>query len=141
MNAEVTRRIRYTHDDERRTYNSHSNLTLEILENDVDPGIIDASDSETEKGDRDGDRVENFRKNNLRRSGCLHSSRRSARITGMEPQYMDLFCSSEGKYAVLTIDDISNIVQRDECFLYSVDLNESACTSSPATRYLDKATM
>ena len=36
------------------------------------------------------------------------------------------------------IDDVSNIVQRHECFLSSVGLNESTCTSSTATRYLVK---
>ena len=92
----------------------------------MDPGVVDVSDSETEEGDRDGDRVENFRKNTPRRSGRLQSSRRSARIAGREPQYMGLFCSSEGKDDVLIIDDVSNIVQRDNFFFSSVDLNDSA---------------
>ena len=31
---------------------------------------------------------------------------------------------------------MTNVVQRDECFLSSVDLNEDVCSSSPATRFL-----
>ena len=71
----MTRRIRHTHDDERRTHNN--NQTPEILKNDVDPVIVDVSDSETEEGDGDGDRVEHFRKNTPRRSRRLQISRRS----------------------------------------------------------------
>ena len=51
---------------------------------------------------------------------------------------MGLFCSSEGKDDELTLDGVTSIAQRDECFLSSVDLNESSCTSSTATRYLDR---
>ena len=31
---------------------------------------------------------------------------------------------------------MTNVVQRDECFLSSVDLNEDVCSRSPATRFL-----
>ena len=51
---------------------------------------------------------------------------------------MGLFCSLKGVEDVLGITDVCNIVQRGECFLASVDLSESKCASSPATRSLEK---
>ena len=49
-----------------------------------------------------------------------------------------MYYSLEGEEDVLNMDDVSKVVQRDECFLSSADLNDAACTSSPATRSLDK---
>ena len=100
LDAEVTRRIIHINDGR------GPSQTPEVIENDVDPGIVDTSNSETEEGNKNGDRVEHFRKNTPRRSGRLQISRRSEKITGREPQYMGLFCSLEGKDDVLTIDAV-----------------------------------
>ena len=51
---------------------------------------------------------------------------------------MGLFFSLEGKEDVLGVDDVPNIVHRDECFLSSIDLTAPICTGSPATTYLNK---
>ena len=92
LNAEVPRRIRNKRDDDRRPHNNN-NQQPEIIENDVDPVVVDVSDSETEEGYGYGN-IENFRRNTPRRSGRLQSSRSSARIAGREPKYMSIFCSS-----------------------------------------------
>ena len=58
LNTEFTRRIaRHTHDDK------GTNQTPEVFDNDLAIGVVDTSDPESEEGDKDDDRVENFRNN------------------------------------------------------------------------------
>ena len=51
---------------------------------------------------------------------------------------MGLFFILEGEEDVLGVDDVSNVIHRDECFFSSIDLNASTCNGSPAKNYLDK---
>ena len=99
------------------------------------PRVVDVSDSESEE-----DGVPTMRRHNPRRSGKVIQTRssvkRSARIAGKEVHYMELFCSLQGEEDILDVAGVTNVVQRDECFLSSVDLNEDVCSSSPATRFL-----
>ena len=44
----------------------------------------------------------------------------------------------EGDGGVLDIDSVSNVVQRNECFLASVDLNEHMEHRYPAVDYLNR---
>ena len=53
---------------------------------------------------------------------------------------MGLFFRIEGEGDVLDVEAVSNVVQRDECFLASGDFNESSRYNSPAMNYLDKVT-
>ena len=65
-------------------------------------------------------------------------TRKSPRIAGKEPQYSGLYCSVEGRENVLEVEEVSNIVHRDNCFLFTVDTGPSSTTSSSSTRYLDR---
>ena len=46
----------------------------------------------------------------------------------------------EREQGVLDVTGVTNAVQRDECFLSSVDLNAATCSSSPVTGSLAKDT-
>ena len=55
-----------------------------------------------------------------------------------EPQYMGLFYHVKGEGDVLDFEAVSSVVQRDECFLVSMDLNETTDHDSSAMKYLDR---
>ena len=54
------------------------------------------------------------RRNKPQLSSENREMRRSQRLAGKQPQYMDLFCHVEGEGVILDIDAVSNVVQRDE---------------------------
>ena len=108
LNDEVTRRLnKHVFRDARP-----ENTTTTIIDEDIAPTIVDASNSESEKEDR----IEDLRQHIPRRSAKVRSNRRSTRLADKEPQYMGLFYSLKGEEDVLGITDVSNIVQRDEYF-------------------------
>ena len=98
------------------------------------PNNGDVSDSKSEEGK---DKSENVNIPNLRRN-IPRGPRRSDRIAGHAPQYEGLYCTVDGKDDLLDTTSVSSLIQRDECFLSSVDLNSKRCGSSSATKYLDQ---
>ena len=52
---------------------------------------------------------------------------------------MSLFCHIEEEGDVWDIDAFSNVVQRNECFLASLDLTKPSMYKSPAMEYLDRS--
>ena len=53
---------------------------------------------------------------------------------------MGLFFTMGRDQDVLDVAGVTNVVQRDECFLSSVDLNDATCSRSSVTRSLAKDT-
>ena len=104
--------------------------TLEEL-----PDITPSSDSESEE-DRIPDHIP--RRHKPRSPPVNRGVRRSQRIPGRQPQYMGLFFHIEGEGDALDVDSVLNVVQRDECFLASVDLNEYMEHNSPVVKLLDR---
>jgi hypothetical protein len=51
---------------------------------------------------------------------------------------MGLFCHVEGEGDILDVEAVSSVVQRDECFLASMHLNEITEHESSAMNYLDR---
>ena len=92
-----------------------------------EPDVVDASDSESEEEEDNRD-APTLRRNN----------RRSRRIAGNAPHYAGLYCSVDGEDTVLDSIAVSNVVQRDERFLSTVDFENTPGVGSPATRYLDQ---
>ena len=134
INAEVMRRV--TKHVTRLTKLNND----DFMDDDaVVPGVEEASESES---DQEDEMMPVLRKHTPRKSDktrhATGSVMRSTRIKGREPQYMGLFCSMEGEQNVLDVAGVTNGVQRDECFLFSVDLNNATCSSSPVTRSLAK---
>ena len=89
------------------------------------PILFEASDSEGE-GDED---IPKLQRNVAKGDHILR------RVTGQAPQYAGLYCTTDGDKDILD-EDVSSIVNRDECFLSSVDPNTTG--SSPATSYLEQ---
>ena len=127
MNDEVRRRL----------HNNNAPIRYVPLTDDDNgdtPGLGIMSDSEPEE-----DEVLKMRRYTSQKLGRIQHTKnilhRYARIAGKEAQYMDLFPSLQGEEDIFDGAEVTNIVQRDECFLLPVDLNEDV-GSIPTTRCL-----